>query len=298
MRRFDSARLTPLVFAVSLASAAAALGPLARDVTGGDQGDEIQKEEMKRRKERYTNWMRDYSKDTTVRVKMPGDDESTADLVPTPIFRYSSQVIADDATLWIWTRDARPVALQKVEVNNFGGGRMWTICFGSVSEGLVSVGWREGRQYSATQPGVKYRPIPGADAPGDRAKTRISQLKSLKGRFSGVVGLKADGNGGTEMKAITTPLYEYSDKDSKLPLGAIFSMVDDKGNLNPGFLLILEARPDGDGKWRWEYGGVRLGDSAVLLRLDDAEVWRQRAVEVTDQIHDNWTFYFMRRDFE
>src|SRR5260370_13063639 len=123
MPHFNSARLTRLIFGVLLASAAAALGPLARDVIGEDQDDEIQKEEMKRRKERYTNWMRDYSKDTIVRVKLPGDDdESTADLVPTPVFRYSSQVIADDATLWIWTRDARPVALQKVEVNNFGGG--------------------------------------------------------------------------------------------------------------------------------------------------------------------------------
>src|SRR5260370_1766730 len=123
MARFDSARLTRLIFAVLLVSATAALAPLVRDVSGDDQDDEIQKEEMKRRKERYTNWMREYSKDTTVRVKMPGDDdEATADLVPTPVFRYSSQVIADDATLWIWTRDARPVALQKVEVNNFGGG--------------------------------------------------------------------------------------------------------------------------------------------------------------------------------
>src|SRR5260370_37819137 len=231
--------------------------------------------------------MRDYSKDTIVSVKMPGDDdESTADLVPTPVFRYSSQVIADDATLWIWTRDARPVALQKVEVNNFGGGRMWTICFGSVSEGLVNARWPGARRYSATQPGVTYRPIPGAEAPGEKARSRTAQLKILKGRFTGVVD-NGDGKGGTEMKAITTPLYEYADKDSKLPLRAIFSMVDDKGNLNPGFLLLIEARPDGDGKWRWEYGGVRLGTGGVLLRLDAAEVWRQGPVAVTDHIHAN-----------
>jgi hypothetical protein len=31
----------------------------------------------------------------------------------------------------------------------------------------------------------------------------------------------------------------------------------------------------------------------MLLRLDDAEVWRSDAVtNVRDQIHDNWTFYF------
>jgi hypothetical protein len=298
MRGASPARVTSLACAVLLAGVAALVTPPPRHAIAVDQDDEIQKEEAKKRKERYTNWMRDYSKDTTVQVKMPGEDEeSTAELASTPVFRYSSQTIADDATLWLWTRDARPVALQKVEVNNYGGGRQWTICFGSVSEGLVTARWPGTRRYAATQPGVTYRPIPGAAAPSDRAKTRTAQLKTLKGRFSGLIDFTADGKGGTEMTAITTPLYEYADKDSKLPLGAIFSMVHGKGNLNPGFLLILEARPIGAGKWRWEYGSVRLGTGQVLLRLDDVEVWRQGPAG-RDRIFDNWTYYFMPREFE
>jgi len=294
MQFFRSGRVTSLAVSILLAAMAVQLISPPSTVAD-DQDDEIQ--EAKKRKERYTNWMRDYSKDTTVRVTMPDEDEeSIAELASTPIIRYSSQTIADDATLWLWTRDARPVALQKVEVNNYGGQWKWTICFGSISEGLVNVRWRGERTYAATAPGITYRPIPRADAPSDTARSRTVQLKALKSRFSGLTGFDADGKGGKEMTPITTPLYEYADKGSKLPLGAIYSMVNKKGDLNPGFLLILEARPVGDGKSRWEYANFRLGTGQVLLRLDDVEVWRQEPAK--GMIFDNWTYYFLRRDFE
>jgi len=301
MRGSSPARVATLACAVLLAGAAVFLMPWPRDAIADDLEDDFQKDEAKQRKERYTNWMRDFSKDTTLHVTMPGEeDETLAERVPNPIFRFNTKAIADDGTLWIWTRDARPVALQKEEVCNYGGARLWTICFASVSEGLVTARWPGGRRYAATQPGVTYRPIPGAESPSDKAKTRTAQMKALKGRFSGLIGqLSADEEGAMRVKAITTPLYEYADKDSKLPLGAIFSMVEDKGEMNPGLLLILEARPDGKGKSRWEYGVVRLGMGQFLLRLDDQEVWRSDAVtSPSHQVHDNWTFYFIPRKFE
>jgi len=279
---------------------AAILAQPLRGAIADDQADEIEKDEAKKRKERYTTWMRDFAKDTTLRVTMPGEDEETlADLVPNPIFRFNTKAIADDGTLWIWTRDGRPVALQKEEVCNYGG-RLWTICFASVSEGIVTAHWPEARRYRATEPGVKYLPIPGTEAPSDKARTRTAQMKTIKDRFSGLNGrFVADEKGALELKPITSPLYEYADKDTKLPLGAIFSMVEDKGEMNPGLLLILEARPDGKGKLRWEYAIVRLGMGQVLLRLDDKEVWRSSAVTSNrDQVHDNWTFYFIPRKFE
>jgi hypothetical protein len=293
MRIFRPVRVTSLAISILLAAVAVQLVSPCYAVAD-DQDEEIQ--EAKRRKERYTNWMREFTKDTSVRVTMPGEDEETAaELVPNPIFRYSSKKFADDATLCIWTRDGRPVAMQKVEVNNIGG-TWWTICFGSVSEGLVTARWRGDRTYAATAPGVTYRPIPRAEAPSDKAKARTAQLKTLKSRFSGLTGFNADGKGGLEMTPITTPLYEYADKESKLPLGAIYSMVNSNGALNPGFLLILEARPIGDGEWRWEYGSVRLGTGQVLLRLDDVEVWKQEPAK--GMVFDNWTYYILRRDFE
>jgi hypothetical protein len=295
MRLFHPFRVTSLATSMLFLVAVAVQLMSPCCAVADDQDEQIQ--EAKRRKERYTNWMREFTKDTTVRVTMPGEDEAaTAELTPTPVFRYSSEIIADDATLWLWTLKERPVALQKVEVNNYGGQWKWTICFGSVSQGLVTARWRGERTYAATAPGVTYRPIPRADAPSERAKARTAQMKTLKSRFSGLTGFDADAKGGVEMTPITTPLYEYADQESKLPLGAIYSMVNSKGALNPGFLLILEARPTGDRKWRWEYGSVRLGTGQVLLRLDDAEVWRQEPAK--GMIFDNWTYYFLRRDFE
>ena len=296
-------RFARLSYALLFVAAAVFLPPLMHIAIADAQDDEIQKEkdERRKRKERYANWMRDFSKDTTIRVKMAGEnEEQTAQLMATPIIRYSTLTIADDATVWAWTQAGRPVAVHKVEVNNYGGGRQWTICFASLSEGLVTARWPVGRQYAAKQPGLKYRPIPGAEAPGNSAKARTAQMKALKARFTGRVAPgNVDNKEATEMKTATTPLYQYVDEESKLPLGAIYSMIDEKGDLNPGILLLLEVRPDEEGKLRWEYAGARLGMGQMLLRLDDAEIWRSDAVtNVRDQVHDNWTFYFTPRDFE
>lgn len=106
------------------------------------------------RRDRYTNWMRTYAEGTN--ITLPADDRRNAqkaELVPNPVFRYSDEQRAiPDATLWVWTRNARPVAFQKVEGNNHGGGQGWTICFASLSEQLVHVRWPANREFSAASP--------------------------------------------------------------------------------------------------------------------------------------------------
>jgi hypothetical protein len=222
------------------------------------------------------------------------DEEQLAELVPNPVFRYSDEERAiPDATLWVWTRDGRPVAFQKIEGNNHGGGQAWTICFASLSEGLIRVDWMMSRKYAARKPGVTFNPIPRAEAPADNFRARTAQLKALKERFTGRLNVNNDGTGGAETRTMPKPLFEYADPETKLPLGAIFGMTST--GTNPDLLLLIEARRDDDGKPRWEYAHARMTSNSVRVRLDDVDVWAEEGV--SSAAFENWIFYFLRRDF-
>src|SRR6185369_7285949 len=127
--------------AVLTAGSGSALEPPAPGAKAQDLEDDFQKHAAQERKEKFATWMRNYAEETEIRIPTQADEKKQAvELVPNPVFRYSDEErFIPDATLWVWTRDVRPVALQKVEGNNHGGGQMWTICFASLSEDLVNV---------------------------------------------------------------------------------------------------------------------------------------------------------------
>ena len=261
-----------------------------------DAEDEALDQAAKEQKERHAAWMRTYSEGTKIALVGQADDQPIK-LVPNPIFRYSDeQQLIPYATLWVWTRNAHPVAFQKVEGNNFGGGQMWTICFVSLSEGLLNVHWPLGHEYASRTPGVTFKPIPGAEPPADSARLRSSQLKALKDCFTAWLSVDAAGKGGAATRTIAKPLFEYSDSDTKLPLGAIFGM--SSTGTNPDLLLLIEARPDGDGKLRWEHAHGRITANSLVLRLDDQDIWSEVSVPTDPAGYDTWTYYFLRRDFK
>lgn len=286
MMRLTAATIFSLV--MSALWMAFALSPLCAE-------DDAEKQAAQARKDRYTNWMRTYAEGTSITLP-PGDrsDKQTVELVPNPVFRYSDEErLIPDATLWVWTRDARPVAFQKVEGNNHGGGQMWTICFASLSEDLVKVRWPGNREYVAHKPGVTFTPIPGADAPADNPRLRIAQFKSLKDRFTARLNVKDDGTGGAETRTIPKPIFEYSDPQTKLPAGAIFGMTST--GTNPDLLLLIEARKGSDGKLRWEYAHARMTSASIRFRLDDAEVWAEKSA--ASAAFENWIYFFLQREF-
>jgi hypothetical protein len=292
-----------VIFAVAISPAAGMVmfQPLSGLARADDPVDDADKLEAQARKERYTNWMRTFAEGTRITVvgrsDAEADEERQAELVPNPVFRYSDEQRAiPDATLWVWTRDARPVAFQKVEGNNHGGGQAWTICFASLSEGLIKVRWPLGRQYATREPGVTFSPIPEAEAPADNPRARTAQLKGLTERFTGRLSVNGEGKGGAETRTMAKPIFEYADPKTKLPLGAIFGMTST--GTNPDLLLLIEARRERDGRLRWEYAHARMTSASVRVRLDDAEVWAESGVDNANTVFENWTFYFLSRDFK
>ena len=279
---------------VSLAAGLALFQPASRAALADDTNDD-EKQEAQARKERYTNWMRTFAEGTNIRLQGKKDEEEqTAELVPNPVFRYSDEQRAiPDATLWVWTRNARPVAFQKVEGNNQGSPK-WTICFASLSEGLLRVRWPGAREYASRKPGVHFDPILPAEPPATTARARTAQLKALKDRFSGRLTVNNDGTGGAETRTMAKPIFEYSDPETKLPLGAIFGMTST--GTNPDLLLLIEARRDGDGKLRWEYAHARMTSNSLRVRLDDTEIWAEE--DLPNRDFDTWTYYFLARQFK
>ncbi len=306
--RFDDERLTKILGRIQTEAFAepspdeapftlAGLRKMVDDICAApaDEENDAEKQAAQERKERYTNWMRTYAEGTHVELQRAGDDnEQRVELVPNPVFRYSDEERAiPDATLWVWTHDARPVAFQKVEGNNQGSPK-WTICLASLSEGLISVSWSSGRKFEARRPGVTFSPVPGAEPPADTRRARIAQLKALKERFNGEIVADIPGKVWAATRTMPKPIFEYFDPDSRLPLGAIFGMTST--GTNPDLLLLIETRRDGDGKLRWEYAHARMTANPFRVRLDDTEVWVEEWVSAAAL--ENWIYYFLRRDFE
>jgi len=295
MRNSISARGS-ILLAICLAGVASGFALSAVCAKADDPEQDAEKQAAKDRKEKFTQWMRTYSEKTEIRLKEQSEAKEPAiELVPNPVFRYSDEErLIPDATLWVWTRDARPVALQKVEGNNYGGGKAWTICFASLAEELIDVRWPSGRRYVAQKPGVTFSPFPRAEAPAATTRSRTAQIKALKDRFTARLNIDGEGNNGAETRTMAKPIFEYADPRSKLPLGAIFGMTST--GTNPDLLLLIEARTDGDGNFRWEYAHARMTSAALRLSLDDSEIWTESGVG--SGVFDTWTYYFLPREFK
>ena len=263
--------------------------------------DDAAKKLALERNKRYSMWMQTYAEATRVELQAGNPENNSdwklAEIVPNPVLRYSDEEHRiPDATLWVWTNEGRPVAFQKVEGNDHGGGQQWTICFASLSEGLVNVKWPMDRSFASSNPGVTFRPIPSAEIPSDRARLRTAQIKALKDQFSARFGLKADGKGGNpgwgEARILPKPLFEYSDPKTKMPWGAVFGM--SSTGTNPSALLLIEARAGEAGKLQWHYGLARMTVVSVQASVNNVEIWSEPAGDLESG---RWTYFFLPRDF-
>src|SRR5262245_46815671 len=76
-------------------------------------------------------------------------------LVEKPVFRYSDELrLIEDAGIWIWIADNRPVAAMKVE--RYKAERFttpWLYCFASLSTDLVHAEWADAKPYQSRKPG-------------------------------------------------------------------------------------------------------------------------------------------------
>ncbi|MEK6257409.1 MAG: hypothetical protein AABP62_02220 [Planctomycetota bacterium] len=258
--------------------------------TGYTDEKEAQDVRKKERTEKLLKWTRTFAEKTRV-VVLSGGMEQVGELKAEPVMRYSDEPrFISDATLWVWTVNSRPVAIQKVEVNDLVAVPYWTICFGSFAESNVEVKWPSGDTFKSKTPGWAFEPIPDADAPSERPAIRSLQMRALSRRFSGNV-YSVTQKSTIEMRLLPKPTYEYFDPETKLPVGAVFSFASN--GTNPTIFVVIEARRDEAGRLGWYHAHTRMTTDTGELRLDDKMIW-----EFKEFKNDNWTFLFLRRDID
>ncbi len=251
---------------------------------------------QKERTEALYKWTRKYAQDTHITVLNKGDGEA-AELRAEPVMRYSDQPrFIADATLWVWSLRGRPVAIQKVEVNDTTATPLWTVCFAALSEELVEAKWPFGQTFKTTKPGCVFEAIPSADPPAEKAAVRTLQMRALSRRFSGSVYSSVQ-NSNIPMRLLPKPVYEYSDPETTLPLGAIFGLADN--GTNPAVFVVIEARPNKDGTLAWHHAHSRMTADIGKMSFDETTIWEFKPVNVPNDPStnfDNWMYYFMRRN--
>ncbi len=188
-----------------------------------------------------------------------------------PIFRYDDPPRGiQDATLWVWEADGRPVAAMKVERYPSQPPRArWVEGLVTLGDGMVSASWPDGLKWEARASGADRRAIPAAPAPAATASARLAQMKALARRFE---AYEVDGpkRGRLQLRLLATPIHRFAGAGHGLIDGAVFVLAY---GTNPEVLLIVEARRGDSGGASWSYRLARLGGAEASASLDGKEVW-------------------------
>jgi hypothetical protein len=239
--------------------------------------------------QRFLEQMRARAEATQVTVTRD-EKEVLAKLHDKPVFRYSDAPRRiEDATLWVWLDQKRPVALQKIEASNARNRPSWTHCFASLAEDTLSVSWPGDRTFETTKPGVTFATIPNAPKPAATAPARQLQLRELVRRFSATITIDPKKNVTEELRLLPRPVFTYGADAEPVQAGAIFGFA--ANGTNPDAYLLIELR---SGVWR--SGWTRMTTGGLAARLDDKEVWTAEFVPPNPKGFGTWTFFFDPRE--
>jgi len=245
------------------------------------------KEQLGRRREALLSEMRTLAGQTDVAYASGSGDIT---LHQQPVFRYDDQPRRFiDATMWIWTDGGRPVACQKIEAKYElnRGDALWGYCFTSLSADLLQVGW-SGRKYQSTEPGIAWRSLADSPRPASGNTLRKRQLRELARGFNGRILQNPRTGDSSDMRLLTTPIFEYADPQSELLLGAIFGF--ETNGTNPDLLVLVEARGATE-KPEWQFAPARMTTGGITLNYKDKKVWEAPFVSPHEGPFANWLFF-------
>jgi hypothetical protein len=246
------------------------------------------KAEREARRAELLNQMKALAEASDVRFAA---DDKPAQLIASPVFRYDDQPRRFiDATMWIWTDGVRPVACQKIEARRHVNTNkpLWGYCFTSLSADPVAARWPADRDWTSTEAGIAFQPVPGTDSPAATSAARRRQAREIARRFACRMLVNPRTNETAEMRLLTTPIYEYADPESKLLLGAVFGF--EMNGTNPDLLVLVEARGEGD-TLAWHFAPARMTTGGLTLKYGDKTVWEVPFVEPHTGPYSNWLFF-------
>jgi hypothetical protein len=208
-------------------------------------------------------------------VKVFPEGETETPLEPEIVLRWQNPVRVQTgaAVLAIWPHNGRPEAMASIFVWN------GDLCheFGSLSRvGKLTVHNRSSARLSFRDPGVEFKPVPGAQAPADTPAARLRQMKSIAERVTAKLADETRNNENTEvLRLLAKPLYRYEIKDPRsdsLLDGSLFAYVM---GTDPEVVLLLEA-VGSEKEAVWQYAFAIATTHAVEARLGEQVVWSRR----------------------
>jgi hypothetical protein len=210
-------------------------------------------------------------------------DSQRLERTPEPVLRWTNPVRgASDGCLFLWTSAGRPEAIASFYPSFGGDGRNWDHEFQSLSRGRLVAKRDHTTCWTPEKPGIEFSPVADAPVPAETAVRRLSQMRTIAGRFSATCIVREDKSA---LRLMTTPVYRYGQPDEELLDGVILLFVQ---GTDPELLLLLEVHRDGEGR-RWQYGLARMTMWGLAVSYQDRPLW---SVEAVDRKSDPKQTYF------
>jgi len=175
-----------------------------------------------------------------------------------------------DATLWVWTRQNRPVAVMAVELYpNHRSGPRWLFEVVSLSDYRIAAVRAPELRWSAREPAMAWQPL-DLNPPAATPAGRLIQMREAVRQFRVFESAVVEGK--LALRPMTTPLLRYEHAESGVLDGAMFAFAN---GTNPEVLVLIEARRIPGGTHQWQYRLGQMTGGAVAVEYRDKMVWQQ-----------------------
>jgi hypothetical protein len=223
---------------------------------------------------------------TLYEFKLPERPDVKFELIPEPVLYWTNPVQGRwEGAVFLWLAEGRPAVIAN-PLHQTDRRRM-AHEFHQLTETPLT-GLRDGKiVWRTSEPGVTWKPVPGAEAPAATATARGTQMRAISRKFSAT---KTEPDKVVRnLRLLPTPVYvfkpspekpspekpsrespspESPSNESKVIDGACFLLAQ---STDPKVVVLLEARQNGD-KSQWLYALARLNQHLYVVSYDDREV--------------------------
>jgi hypothetical protein len=189
-------------------------------------------------------------------------------LLDKPVLRWSNPTAGEvHGSVVLWTQDGCPEAV--ASIYQFFNRKQLNVELVSLSESPLTAK-RNDKVRWTPESGVKFAAIPDAPEAAGTAERRRFQMRTLAGKFTGLLAERGNDDKFTELRLMARPLHQYEATDSSGREGAVFAFVTTN---DPEILLLIESRPTKSGGREWVWAAARMHYCRLQLKLGEKMVW-------------------------
>jgi hypothetical protein len=189
-----------------------------------------------------------------------------------PVFRLGDQGGGvKDGAIFLWNDPlGRPEAAAQVfflRLDNGSG--IWLHEFTSLSTRPFVAVERGTARWAPNEPGVSFKPIPGAPKPAVSALARLRQMRALANEFKAQDMFGDNRTTYEPLRLLTTPVARYGKAGAVPEDGTLFAFVE---GTDPEVFLFIEERKGPDGP-QWQFACAPMSCWALKVQHKGKPVW-------------------------